>query len=201
MLKSNKPQILQSKPKPKQISPQFIKKRLSSKKTSAQLPSLPLLYHQPPAVTTTTTSTATAAAPIPTNKQRGGGGQALSSNVIDADSISLASLSESPPSEFKFSDDDQELDEAPEENASFLNDMAAIQAQVMMSKQGAQLVDYSKSIQLQQQKLAHFNETRQRKKLFHNVLLNDQKLNNLKVLKNDKFLIKKIFEFQSQINI
>lgn len=180
MLKSNKPQIPQSKPKPKQISPQFIKKRLSSKKTAAQLPSLPLLYHQPSAVTTTTS---TAAAPIPTNKQRGGGGQALSSNVIDADSISLASLSESPPSEFKFSDDDQELDEAPEENASFLNDMAAIQAQVMMSKQGAQLVDYSKSIQLQQQKLAHFNEIRQRKKLFHNVLLNDQKLNNLKVLK------------------
>jgi hypothetical protein len=168
MLKSRKPSAPQNKPTapppplPPQQSPQFIKKRVSKP-------------HQAPAV------------PIPT--------ASLSKTfhhhhhmAIEADSISLASLSESPPSEFKFSDEEMDHDEEDDHEedqvaaaALVLNEMAAIQSQVLMSKHGAQLVDYSKSIQIQQQRIAQLAEIRNKKKVFHNVLLNDQKLNNLKV--------------------
>lgn len=143
--------VEQFQSEPLATSPQFIKKRLNGNLT--------------PSV---------AGQPIPTNK-------ITSHMVIDADSISLASLSESPPSEFKFSDEDDDVPEQDDSDRRLLDELASVQAQVLMSKQGAQLVDYSKSIQLQQQRIAQINEQRQRKKMFHNVLLNDTKLNNLKV--------------------
>ncbi len=47
------------------------------------------------------------------------------SQVIDADSISLASLSESPPSEFKFSDEEEEGNDSDAENQAAIRAAAS----------------------------------------------------------------------------
>jgi hypothetical protein len=113
------------------------------------------------------------------------------SQVIDADSISLASLSESPPSEFKFSDDEDST------NSSMLNRPTSSETQSFNQQQLQQQVaakflashksnevDVSKNIQLQQQqqqlKINQLNQIRNTKKNFHSILLKDAKLNNLK---------------------
>ncbi|CAF0867022.1 unnamed protein product [Brachionus calyciflorus] len=72
------------------------------------------------------------------------------SNTIEADSISLASLSESPPSEFKFSDDEENLNHS---------------------------INTKTNVHLVNQKLEHLKNL---KKNFHSILLQDSKLNNLK---------------------
>ena len=134
--------------------------------------------------------------------------------VIDADSISLGSLSESPPSEFKFSDDedvDQDALGKPDmpfyanksaglhfERVQSLRPTAELQQQRKLNTSGsvniiktpsvtlgsflsqqpqpnAQIIELSKNIQQQQQKLNQLELIRNRKKNFHSVLLKDAK--------------------------
>lgn len=129
------------------------------------------------------------------------------SQIIDADSISLGSLSESPPSEFKFSDD--EGNDSDAENVAALkaannftqnikglrkdpdfpqkrvnNKTESQQTKQQLNnnkaKNSAQIMELSKNIQQQQIKLNQLELLRNRKKNFHSILLKDTKLNNLK---------------------
>lgn len=123
--------------------------------------------------------------------------------MIEADSISLASLSESPPSEFKFSDDENDhlmtmatLNEEIIIDSNHHHQHMQIHHQLSQhldatkksttstitssSTSNTQIKDFSKNIQIQQAKLNQLIEIRNRKKAFHAILLNDAKLNNLK---------------------
>ena len=114
--------------------------------------------------------------------------------TIDADSISLASLSESPPSEFKFSDDEEnanEIDEhlnqalqgisltrpkkpvttAPQPQHTSNNNTTTTATTTTITA----AAELSKNFQQQQLKLNQMNLIRNRKKNFHSVLLKDTK--------------------------
>ncbi len=122
--------------------------------------------------------------------------------MIDADSISLGSLSESPPSEFKFSDEDG--NESDAENMAALkvanNLLPAASSQKgirkdadfpsrlksSMSNSGQQqaqtsvpttdqIKELNRNIQQQQMKLNQLEVLRNRKKNFHSILLKDSK--------------------------
>ena len=116
------------------------------------------------------------------------------SQIIDADSISLASLSESPPSEFKFSDDedydvnkaDEQLSQAIKLNTStksFNNTMTTNSSSASSSSSAASSSASSHNINYQttlskQQQLIKFNQIeliRNKKKNFHSILLKDSK--------------------------
>ena len=127
------------------------------------------------------------------------------SQTIEADSISLGSLSESPPSEFKFSD--EEGNDSESENIAAIkaannfksNDKILKESQLpqkisndlnkpsesnlnsnnqhVSSKFNStnQIIELSKNIQQQQIKLNHLELLRNKKKNFHSILLKDSK--------------------------
>jgi hypothetical protein len=118
--------------------------------------------------------------------------------TIDADSISLASLSESPPSEFKFTSDDDNNDDDDEDYHSLISPMikpfnkttkinpkkeatkttVVIGQSINNSKPKMDEIKLNTSQQQQQQQQQHqikMNQIRLKKKNFHAVLLKDQK--------------------------
>lgn len=110
--------------------------------------------------------------------------------TIDADSISLASLSESPPSEFKFSDDEENTDEIDEHLNQALHGISLtrpkkpvntvpqsqpINKNTATTPTTTAAAELSKNFQQQQLKLNQMNLIRNRKKNFHSVLLKDSK--------------------------
>lgn len=130
------------------------------------------------------------------------------SQIIDADSISLASLSESPPSEFKFSDQEEEEDVQSQRTIKNVNSSSNHyntnnnnnnrRPLNISNKQFSEANHLNYNIDLasalfsnndihsENAKMFHqLNKTNQlnelrRKKNFHSVLLKDTKLNNLK---------------------
>jgi hypothetical protein len=109
--------------------------------------------------------------------------------IIDADSISLASLSESPPSEFKFSDDEDNENTSKANDAipkeTFKRQPSLVKRSTQKSVRNSPLVkeaknDHShlKPQQLHQTKDANNidkSDILNRKKLFHSILLKDTK--------------------------
>jgi hypothetical protein len=107
--------------------------------------------------------------------------------TIDSDQISIASLSESPPSEFKFSDeeDDEEiLNESSLNNSSTLTNInkavATHTPQSSTQLAANRNANESTQRQLQQKASIRMAELKKLKKDFHKVLLKDMRLNHLK---------------------
>ena len=102
--------------------------------------------------------------------------------VIDADSISLASLSESPPSEFKFSDDeDRQSSEAPDNRA--LAGKSRLDMNDLANKMATAQVDMAKQAQAKLNELSMVNaKQRVRERHFHNILLQEPKRKKSSIL-------------------
>lgn len=111
--------------------------------------------------------------------------------IIDADSISLASLSESPPSEFKFSDDDDDNqnEEKTETNPKdiFKRQPSLAKGSTKKSFRDSTLIKEAKSYQshlkAQEQQIKEIktidkSEILNKKKHFHSILLKDAKCKN-----------------------
>ena len=103
--------------------------------------------------------------------------------IIDTDSISIASLSESPPSEFKFSDEEDNVNQFPvkstKQDAKFKNSEISENKDEIVSnknlKDSEKKYEHEKYLRIQQIKL---NQTK--RKNFNASILNDSKCKSLK---------------------
>jgi hypothetical protein len=116
------------------------------------------------------------------------------SQVIDADSISLGSLSESPPSEFKFSDEEEEGENSDAENQAAIRAASSFNNTQSCVKSLRKNADFPHKMAKQNKPVSSINSiinpggdnSSQIIELSRNIQQQQIKLNQLELLRNRK---------------